>query len=406
MAKTILKIFYIAVGLVLCVLFGVLNYNTGADEVYIEKINEAVKSDDMADLVSSFSSFSLPFDKNAYVTKDTNGKNKMCLYGSINRANVTYKADGVDKTYQEVEFVYYLFIKGLDFPAGNKLTTDGKTTNDSGIKFYNADGDSYVYYFIVSDTVNSSEYKSVISSPTEGLVNSKRDLVNQFTNTKFKFDFMLVTISETMVSYVKTKLNNKSITGYEVVDTNGNSVYGEKINVNIDFSQDYFNDMTQFRDSFRVYLNDEKKGTDEYNIACEYLDKCDKEKVHLTKANYVEGLARNEIYNAKLVWKSIGIGALFFLSFAIIYFLLFHFKLIKRIVFREKRVSNNRYVPNRTNGTYQAKATTNRRTDSTVIDAKVKEVKKEEPKPTIVEKPVETTEVVDAETAEEVKEEN
>ena len=160
MAKTILKIFYIAVGLVLCILFGVLNYNTGADEVYIEKVTEAYQSDDMSELVRVFSSFALPYDSNAFVTKDTNGKNKMALYGSINRLNVSYKEDDQDKTYQGVEFIYYLFIKGIDFPSGK--TTDG--TNNSGIKFYNADGDSYEYYFIVDDKINTSEYKTTINN--------------------------------------------------------------------------------------------------------------------------------------------------------------------------------------------------------------------------------------------------
>ena len=373
MAKTILKIFYIAVGLVLCILFGVLNYNTGADEVYIEKVTEAYQSDDMSELVRTFSSFALPYDSNAFVTKETNGKNKMALYGSINRLNVSYKEDDQDKTYQGVEFIYYLFIKGIDFPSGK--TTDG--TNNSGIKFYNADGESYEYYFIVDDKINSSEYKTTITSPTEAIMNTKRDVVNQYSASRFKFDFMLVTMSETMINAVNKKLNDKPITAYEVLDTNGKSVYGDKIEMKLDFSQDFFKDMIQFRDSFKTYYDETKKDTDEYKAAVEYIEKCDKDHVHLTKDNYKEGIARDEIFNAKLVWRSIGIGALFFLSFAIIYFLLFHFKLIKRIVFREKK-TNTRYVPNKYNGNYQAKSTANRRTNNTTIDADFKEVNKED----------------------------
>ncbi|MBR6072044.1 MAG: hypothetical protein IKP77_04335 [Acholeplasmatales bacterium] len=379
MFRTILKIGYITVVLVLAVLFGVLNYNTGADDVFIDKLREAVASEDSKELANVFSAFSLPYDGNPYVKVDTDGKNNLTVFGSVNMLNVSYTetVDGEEKsqTYKEVENVYYVFIKNINYSDGNKIDGDN-IINKTGLRFYNEDGKYYDYHFVVDKNINKEEYSDKIDTPTKGLVNAKRDLNNLFRQRGTQFDFIVSTISESLVSYIKVQLDNKDIVKFNLLDRDGEKVYNlaNDLEVRFDFSQQFFSDIKTFRDSFRLYYGAQDQEAQDYKDAVEYLEKF--KVTDLNNANYLEGLKKDEIYNAKLVWRSIGISALFVLAFTIVYILLFHFKLIKRIIFRENR-NKGRYVPNKVNRgnyNYQPKKKTE------AIDAEVKEIKAETPK--------------------------
>lgn len=351
MFRTILKIGYITVVLVLAILFGVLNYNTGADEAYIEALKSAVQAEGSKDLASVFSSFSLPYDTVPYAKADTEGTNNLEVFGAVNMLTVNYTetVDGEKKaqSYREVENIYYVFIKNITYKDGNKI--DGENViNKSGLRFYNEDGKYYDYHFVVSKKVNSDEYSDEIDSVTKGLVNAERDISNLFRKQGSQYNFIVTNISESLVGYVKTKLDNKDIVKFNLIDRDGEKVYND-IDIKFDFSQQFFTDLKPFRDAFKLYYGAQDKEAQDYKDAVQYLE--DFKVANLNNANYAEGLAKDQIYNAKLVWRTIGIVALFVVAFAIVYILLFHFKLIKRIIFRENR-NKGRYVPNKIKGGY------------------------------------------------------
>lgn len=371
MGKTILKIGYITVALVLCILFGVLNYNTGADEAYIDALKQAVASEDSKDLASLFSSFSLPYDSKPYVENSTDNENKLSVYGGVNMLTLNYKETVDDKeetkTYKNVENFYYIFIKKVTYPNGDKIELDS-TTNESGLRFYNEDGKYYDYHFVVSSKVNSDEYSTEIDSPTKALINSERNINTTFKKQGSEYDFIFANVGETLAKYIKEQLDGKNIVKFNLVDRDGKLVYDD-MNVRFDFSQSYFKDIEEFKDSFNIYYNSTDKESEEYKNAITFLENF---KVSsLNNENYQEGLSRDQIYNAKLVWRTIGIVSLFVITFAILYILFFHFKLIKRIVFRENK-QRGRYVPNKTPGRYQPKASAPNKQNS--IDAKIEKV--------------------------------
>lgn len=370
MAKTILKILYLTVAAVLAVLFGVLNFNTGANEEYISILSEAVNGSDPKRLAYVTSSYELPYDNEPYVVKDKDGKSNLSVFGSINQLGVKYFKSTEDseatETFSRIEFVYYLFITNIDFKTNNR--TADKVLNDSAIRFYNEDGKYFDYHFVVSNTINSDEYIEKPTTYMTGFMNSKRNLHTNYSSNGVTVNFVFAPISETLIEYAQGKLDNKVVTKINVVDNTGVAVYDD-IELKLDFSQSFFKDFEKYRDSFRTYFDDTKKDTDEYKTSEEYLKNFDIKS--LNNDNYKYGIAQSEIEGAKLVWRSIGIGALFFLSFGVIYILLFHFALIKRLVFRSSRTNNQRYVPNKNRGAnpYQAKNKNN------VINAKVEEVK-------------------------------
>ena len=391
MVRTIVKILYIAVAAVLAVLFGILNYNTGADEEYISAVSKADKAESSEDLIYAFSSFSLPYDSNPYATINKGVKtdkglmqDDLSIYGSINQVNVGYyeKAEDTEATkkFARVEFVYYVLIRCPQFKIGT-YQENGEMRNSTGIRFYSADESKYYdYHFVVSKTINKDDYNEKPLSNTEALMMNGRTYTTTYKNTKFNYDFMLVPFSETMISYISTKISG-DIKGISVMDAENTSVYNDIIPVTLNFSQDFFVDLGQYRTSFQRYYD-----TEDEAVKKECKDYIDNFKLaSFNKDNYKEGIKREEVYTGGLVWRTIGFVALFVVSFAIIYMLFFHFALIKRLVFRRSTANkNSRYVPNKIDKSKQYqpknKATTfNAQVKDVTNETKVEEVKEDAP---------------------------
>ncbi len=381
MLKTIGKIVYITFAAILAVLFGVLNYNTSSDEAYVEVVSKAAKDEDTEKLVYAFSSFSLPYDATPYVTKSNANGDKLYIYGTMNQINMNYYSDAeateAKETFKRIEFVYYVFLRSPQFTFTNN-TQNGVISNKTGIRFYNADGVYFDYHFVVSDTINSDEYVAHPLTKEDAMMKSKRTYTTTYMNERFKYNFMLIPVTESMVEYIKTnKLNNKDITKINYLDSTGNLVYAEDVNANLNYSQDFFVSIKDYRDAFRAYY-DSNTETEEGKTAKENATKYINEfkLSNLGNPSYKEGLKKDEVYNAGLVWKTIGLVFVFVLAFAIVYILMFHFALIKRIVFRRSyNQKTARYVPNKVSRKDMYKPKNVR--DKESIKAEVKEVKAE-----------------------------
>ena len=383
MFKTILKIGYIAVCAILAVLFAILNYNTGADDNYVSYVSKADKSESTEDLVYAFSSFNLPYDSVPYAEANNNDgdikKDNLSVYGTINQLTARYyeNADAKEatKTFANVEFVYFFIIR---FPDKEKYGTSSSLVNETGIRFYgsstNQEGlkNKYDYHFVVSSSINKDDYLAKPTTGIDAIMKSERNQVITYSKDPFNYKFMLVAFSESMLGYINTQLNNEKITGFNMIDNKGNKVFAEDYNLSLDFSQDFFKNeaLIKYRDAFKDYNNADGNTEEGKAIKETARNTINNLKIEdLNNQQYKGGLKKEDIYNAGLVWKVIGIVVLFVVSFSILYVLFFHFALIKRLIFRRK-TSNTRYVPNKINNKnkYQPKAKTN------TIDAKFKDV--------------------------------
>ena len=387
MVKTIGKILYIAIAAIVAVMFGVLNYNTSADEAYTQYIAKADKAENSEDIIYAFSSFQLPYDKTPYATKNSGTKNSrnlytndVSVYGSINQINVKYyeKAEDTEatKTFASVEFVYYVLIRYPEYTRTN-LADQSAISNQTGIRFYNADNSKYYdYHFVVSSTINKNDYVEKPLSNMDAIMKNARTMTTTYINTRFDYHFMLAPFSETMISYIKEQIGG-NVASINLLDNEGKTVYDTNVTADLNFTQQFFTDLAPFRDAFHTYQNttDDKAKEDAKN----YINNFKLSDINTAKGtDYKEGLRKDEIYNASLVWRTIGFVFLFVISFALIYILFFHFSLIKRLVFR-RSTSKTRYVPNKVDKDrmYQPKNKSN------VINGKAKDVtpKAEEKKP-------------------------
>lgn len=380
MLKTIGKIVYLAFAAILAVLFGILNYNTSSDEEYVNLVTTAAKDEDTEKLVYAFSSFGLPYDAVPYKKTSVGSNNKYSVYGSLNQISMTYYTTkdqtNTTETFKRIEFIYYIFLRDPSFKY-SKYTDNGTVMNNTGIRFYNEDGASFDYHFVISDTINKDEYIEHPMTRYEALMNTSRNYTVTYMNERYNYHFMLTPVSESMVEYITTnKLNNKPITKMNYIDSEGKLVYENDIDIRLDFSQDFFSadkGIMTYRDAFRKYYDSDtntEEGKKAKEEATKYINEFKIES--LNNANYKLGLKKEEIYHAGLVWKTIGLVFVFVLAFAIVYFLLFHFALIKRLVFRRSSGRTTRYVPNKIDkkDMYKPK--------NSAIKAEVREVKPEE----------------------------
>ena len=167
------------------------------------------------------------------------------------------------------------------------------------------------------------------------------------------YGFVFTSISELFVEGIREKLDSP-ITKLELLNNKGNVVEGTTIEVNLDFSQQFYKDMAEFKqasvDLFEIEQIPSGERTSEektaYDNAQNYINDFNID--NYKDKGYDKGFSKDDIYTTKLIFSSIGIAALFALVVAIIYILVFYFKKIKNWVFggRHSRTTQ-RIVPNK-----------------------------------------------------------
>lgn len=346
MKRKIGMVLYWGIGFVFIFLAYVIGYNSGASNKYYELLNNAVDSNNHLDVARVFSTYGIPLNsKPVYESKTET--NDIVIYCAINQANLEYKnEDNKTEHYAKIEFMYYFFIYN---PSFDNLTINN-TTNLTGLKFYNSANESFKYNFFVNENVNKEEYKDPVTSPTEAMFNVKRDVVSVYADYKFIFTY----ISELFMENVNNNIGD--VTKLELIDSNGN-VVGNPINISFDFSEQFYQDMTEFRDNSRIIQEltgkdnseeDRKKLSAAEDYVTEFNDAFKNGEYN---SDYVAGYPKDAIYNAKLVWSSIGIASLFAVVLALVFILIFYFKRIKNWAFGDHSGRKQRIVPNKINRT-------------------------------------------------------
>ena len=344
--KIILKILYITVCIVFGFIIGILSYNGGVSSNYATAIKTAAETSSY-ELAKTFSMFNLPFDNDPVVdsVKFKSNNTTVDIYNAVNRFDAQYYEKGnpkENKTYTQVQDFYYMFIRNIDF----NLNAKASGVNETAVRFYSNEKptEPYVYYLDISDTVNSSKYIEYPKNQDEVVLNGKRTLSSTYRNVGSNIGFVFIGINETLISNVEKSIGGK-ITGFDVTDNSG-TVMLDKVSVNLDYSQQFFTDTQKFVDNIRYYYDHyddkDKDENQEYKDAIEYVNNF---KVADLGGNYSEGYDRGTIYTSGIIWQTVGIEALLLLSFAIIFILIFKFKWIKSIVFRDR--SKSKYTPNK-----------------------------------------------------------
>ena len=346
MGKKIAKIIFIFIGLVFTFLAYVIAYNSGASTNYFELVNEASKSESHADMCKAFSMYQIPYDATPIAETNKGTKNEIVVYNAINQLNLTYyettETSSNSKNYASIQFMYYFFIYSPQFDYG---AIEGK--NETGLRFYGENGETYTFHYVVDSNSNKDEILENPKSPKEALFNTSRNMITTYS----EYGFVFTSISELFVEGIREKLDSP-ITKLELLNNKGNVVEGTTIEVNLDFSQQFYKDMAEFKqasvDLFEIEQIPSGERTPEektaYENAQNYINDFNID--NYKDKGYDKGFSKDDIYTTKLIFSSIGIAALFALVVAIIYILVFYFKKIKNWVFggRHSRTTQ-RIVP-------------------------------------------------------------
>lgn len=399
MIKTILKVVYVTVAAVLCFILYIGFYNTYTSDYIIELTSNAVKEKDYETIAKVFN---VTFDLNSIVEEQPTDKVHIEVLPSISRMDVNTYTEKTDsegnKTYTATanylfEYNYSFYLYEPTFSTTNQVDGD-KKTNKTGIKFYNDNNDSFIYYFRNTASIHEEGfYEAYPKTLSDALLKSNREQL--YTNELIGVSF--VTINESIINFIeKDYLNNQNITKYSIVDSNGTEVFAPTT-ITLDFSQAFFNEpeIVEFKTKYNAVIEAQKESTAAADQKYAEFEKWyygeNQDGVFYTfyetdaHPSYMHQFDESALKPASIIWKTIGILALFLLAVVILYILLFHFRFIKKIITRGRSEGNYVAKDKKNNSKYQAKPeaiknTPNKeevKTKENIIDATIVEEKTE-----------------------------
>ncbi|MDE6660353.1 MAG: hypothetical protein K2J93_00840 [Anaeroplasmataceae bacterium] len=329
------KILYFGVAIV----FGILIYIIGYSSNQMNHLEGIVKN-----AIASEEYYKVPmvwggcFDSKS-IADNNSDKLDLMIYPATSQTDVTYGPEDNSTRYLDFERAYYVYIFNAKFSIDT--ATDGTSSfNKTAIELASNDvgSSSYDYYFIVNETINSSQYVKEPTSKEEALLNDAREV----SNTNSNWNFMRITFTETMLKQISKEING-DINKLSVKDCDGNVIYS--IDINLDFSQDFFaaSMIEEILTKYNKYLEDYVAAEGDSNRLKEINSTWGKEfddwkqrfNENSPTSGYVMGYDRNVVTPTKLIWQTIGMMALYAVVILLFYMLIFHFSLIKRIFSRE-----------------------------------------------------------------------
>lgn len=365
MAKTILKVVYVTIAAVLAFVLYLGFYSSFRTDYVVNMAKTAVQN---KDYVTIDKMFNVTFDSKSILNSQASDKVYVEVLPSISRLDVStytkndddsYKAN--DSTYL-FEYNYSFYFYEIDFSLSDR-SDNGKTLNNTSIRFYNDDNKYYDYYFRITSSVNSELYTMYPLSVSEGLLNTSRDMVYTYNYVNLCY----ATFNETILNIISNDyLDGKSITKYTLVDSNGSEVFTPS-EIDLSFNQQFFKEteIITFKEKYNAYLSasDDEKDTRLTEFENWYYGE-NKDGVFYTfyettaHPTYMHQFDESVLTPSSIIWKSIGLLALYILAVVILYILIFKFKWIKSIVTRKKA----------NEGQYSAKDSAKKKNS---IDAKV-----------------------------------
>ncbi len=385
MFKTILKVVYVTIAAVLCFILYMGFYNTFRSDYVIELTSTAVKEKDYETIAKIFN---VTFDLKSILEEQPTDKAHLEVLPSISRVDaVTYsKKENSDEYTAKInylfEYNYSFYLYEPKFSIADS-SDNGSITNKTAIRFYNDENKSFDYLLKLTSTVNKDKYSSKPETLSDALLKTGRDQL-QILNL---INATYVTINESVINYIQSDyLDGKAITSYSIIDGNGELVFEPK-SINLDFSQQFFKEqeIIDFKAKYSAVIEAQKESTDagnsKYSEFEEWYYGKNKDGVFYTfyeseeHPTYMHQLDEAALKPASIIWKTIGIIALFILACVILYILLFNFKWIKRIITRSGK-NEGQYSPknsaqkkNSNNNTNKASANTKNSNKSVKVEA-------------------------------------
>ncbi len=357
MWKKILKIGYIALGLVIAVLVYLIGYNSNGFNHISKLTNKAIENKDYVELAKihggCFDTFNLVEENDEILD--------MAIFPSTTLGSVTYyDEEDKTKTVSRYDASYYIYIMNPKFDTDTK-EVNGKPFNDTALRFISANG-TYDYKFQIDKNINSSLYLEKPKSEAEALLNSSRDIFSTYTN----WNFFNISLTRSLVNAMGLEDGIHSI---EVLDRDG--VVKFSYDVHLDFTQTFFTDVEPLITHYNTYI--EEYNSDDKEVKNNASKKFDE--FYLGEDGFEAKFKKNENYSfrhenkylqpSSLIWQTIGILVLYLICISLFYFLLFHFSFLKGLISR------------RTDGKYSVNPGAKRKD---TINAKTKDIQVEENK--------------------------
>lgn len=356
MIKSVLKVVYVAFGLIVAVLVYIVGYNSNGFNHISNLTAKAIEAKDYVEVAKIHGGC---FDTTNLVEENEDILD-LAIFPSTTLTTISYYTNVDEKTTTTVNSYdnsYYIYIFNPQLDMDTK-EFNGKTMNYTGIRFSSSNG-YYDYKFQITEELNSEDYIEYPQSVKEYLLNSERNLFNSYAN----WNFFNLTLTSTLINAMESELNG-DITSISVLDRDGTSKFTYE--VNLDFSQQFFTDVALLVKNYNVYIEEvnsddetiQKGAEDKFN---EFYLGTETTKGFLDIFNEIEQYSfRHEdsyLQPASLVWQTIGILVLYLICAFLLYMLFFHFAFLKGLISRDSRKNN-----------YRAKPTTKKKE---AIDAKV-----------------------------------
>ncbi|MDE7106521.1 MAG: hypothetical protein K2O22_05095 [Anaeroplasmataceae bacterium] len=329
------KVLYFGIAIVFGILVYIIGYSSNQMNHLEGLIGKAIEKEEFYKVPMVWGGC---FDTKSIIDNTTD-KMDIMLYPATSQTDVTYGSEDDSKRYLEFERAYYLYIFNAKFSI-NTATDGTSSLNKTAIEFSSSDegSTSYDYYFIVNETINSSQYVKEPTTVEEVLLNNSREV----TNTNATWNFMRVTFTETMLKQISKEIKG-NITKLAVKNSDGEVVFSA--NVELDFSQGFFKheSITTLLKQYNEYLKDYLAADGDSSKLKEINSKWDNEFTTWQKefddnastTGFAMGYDRSVVTPSKLVWQTIGLLALYAIVILLFYVLLFHFSAIKRLFSRE-----------------------------------------------------------------------
>lgn len=346
MAKKILKIVYLAFALIMAFLVYIIGYNSNGYS-HIQKLTaDALNDKNYVDIAKIFGGC---FDTRNLVTSQ-NDVCEVAIFPSTTLSQISYYKDSessdieISNTYNNSYYIY-IFNPSTSLQTVDYKNSKGELMNDFGIRFQTASGDYYDYKFKISSTVNSYMINDKPLSVKDVILNGERDLFTSYTN----WGFYSLTLTSPLIDAMDLDGN---ITSISILDSCSNNSEHVKCNidVNLDFSQEFFDDVKDLVKNYNQYIEDSNSedSTIKDNAANKFNEFYDGnentlgfEEKFLSNPNYSFRYEDKYLQPTKLIFQTLGILVLYLVCVALIYVLLFHFARIRDLVTRNRGTTKN-----------------------------------------------------------------
>ncbi len=385
--KTFFKVLYIALGLVIAIFVAIITYNNYAITHIQNLVNTAVTEKNYTELEHIFGTF---FSTKSVLDERTS-QYDLVVYPSVSFSSYTYyNASDESTLYEKEDYSYYIYLINPSLDIINDVNKNDVKCNEAGIRLNFSDNTSYLYYFAVDSTYNTSLYKEKPTTKNSAILYTKR---NTFTAYNY-LNYFDITITTSIIDAAKAEVGSASdatVSSISVVNSSGTDV--NKYDVTMNFTQDFYTNVKPYVDTYNKYIED-YKATDNTDTRKSltsdfqtFFYGTDNDGFYYTFGKLADcgvGYGKDYAYPWWLFLQAGGMTLLFLVVLFLFYMLIFHFALLRRLAERITTGSRaRRNQGRRGNVNVEAsriKKNEPKKEDPNLIETKAEEIKPEETK--------------------------